>query len=70
MNYLFNYNEDYLEINGIRMVDANSKEEAIRKFIINVVQTDDKFYDYIFERVFSGDIDIKITPYDTIQKVD
>lgn len=69
MNYLFSYNEDYIGVNGLRMVEANSEEEATRKFIENVIHTDDDFYEYIKEAVFSGDINITITEYDKIKKV-
>jgi hypothetical protein len=69
MNYLFTYNEDYIGVNGVRMVEANSEDEAIRKFIENVIHTDDDFYEYVKGAVFSGDIDIRITDYDKIKKV-
>lgn len=69
MNYLFTYNEDYIGVNGLRMVEANSEDEAIRKFIENVIHTDDDFYEYVKGAVFSGDIDIRITDYDKIKKV-
>lgn len=69
MNYLFIYNEDYIGVNGVRMVEANSEDEAIRKFIENVIHTDDDFYEYVKGAVFSGDIDIRITDYDKIKKV-
>ena len=69
MNYLFTYNEDYIGVNGVRMVEANSEDEAIRKFIENVIHTDNDFYEYVKGAVFSGDIDIRITDYDKIKKV-
>lgn len=69
MNYLFVYNEGYIGLNGLRMVEANSEEEAVRKFIENVIHTDDDFYEYVKGAVFSGDIDIRITDYDKIKKV-
>lgn len=69
MNYLFVYNEGYIGLDGIRMVEANSEDEAIRKFIENVIHTDDDFYEYVKGAVFSGDINISITDYDKIKKV-
>lgn len=69
MNYLFVYNEGYIGLNGLRMVEANSEDEAVRKFIENVIRTDDDFYEYVKGAVFSGDIDISITDYDKIKKV-
>lgn len=69
MNYLFVYNEGYIGLNGLRMVEAKSEDEAIRKFIENVIHTDDDFYEYVKGAVFSGDIDISITDYDKIKKV-
>ena len=69
MNYLFVYNEGYTGLNGLRMVEAKSEDEAIRKFIENVIHTDDDFYEYVKGAVFSGDIDIRITDYDKIKKV-
>ena len=69
MNYLFVYNEDYIGLNGLRMVEANSEDEAVRKFIENVIHTEDYFYEYVKEAIFSGDISIKITEYDKIKKV-
>lgn len=69
MNYLFVYNEDYIGLNGLRMVEAKSEDEAIRKFIENVIHTDDDFYEYVKGAVFSGDIGITITEYDKIKKV-
>lgn len=69
MNYLFVYNEGYTGLNGLRMVEAKSEDEAVRKFIENVIHTDDDFYEYVKGAVFSGDIDIRITDYDKIKKV-
>lgn len=69
MNYLFVYNEGYIGLDGIRMVEANSEDEAVRKFIENVIHTDDNFYEYVKGAVFSGDINISITDYDKIKKV-
>lgn len=69
MNYLFVYKEGYIGLNGLRMVEANSEDEAVRKFIENVIRTDDDFYEYVKGAVFSGDIDISITDYDKIKKV-
>ena len=69
MNYLFVYNEDFVGLNGLRMVEANSEDEAVRKFIENVIHTDDYFYEYVKGAIFSGDISIKITEYDKIKKV-
>ena len=69
MNYLIRYKDCVdMEIQGLRMVEANSKEEAIRKFIINVIQTDSAFYDYIYGFIFNGEMDIEITDASKIQK--
>lgn len=69
MNYLFVYKEGYSGLDGLRMVEANSEEEAVRKFIENVIHTDNDFYEYVKGFIFSGDIDISITDYDKIKKV-
>ena len=69
MNYLVRYKDCVdMEIQGLRMVEANNKEEAIRKFIINVIQTDSAFYDYIYDFIFNGEMDIEITDASKIQK--
>lgn len=70
MNYLIKY-KDFVdrEVEGLRMVEANNEEEAIRKFIINVVQTDPNFYDYIYDFIFNGEMYIDIVDYNKIPKV-
>lgn len=70
MNYLIKYKDCVdREVEGLRMVEANNEEEAIRKFIINVVQTDLNFYDYIYDFIFNGEIRIDIMDYNKIPKV-
>ena len=70
MNYLIKYKDCVdREVEGLRMVEANNEEEAIRKFIINVVQTDPNFYDYIYDFIFNGEMRIDIMDYNKIPKV-
>ena len=70
MNYLINYKDCVdREGEGLRMVEANSEEEAIRKFIINVIQTDPNFYDYVYDFIFNGEMRISITDYKDIKQV-
>ena len=70
MNYLINYKDCVdREVEGLRMVEANSEEEAIRKFIINVIQTDPNFYDYVYDFIFNGEMRISITDYKDIKQV-
>ena len=70
MNYLIKYKDCVdREVEGLRMVEANNEEEAIRKFIINVVQTDPNFYDYIYDFIFNGEMYIDIVDYNKIPKV-
>ena len=70
MNYLINYKDCVdREVEGLRMVEANSEEEAIRKLIINVIQTDPNFYDYVYDFIFNGEMRISITDYKDIKQV-